>query len=163
VSLGAGFLGATVSGGPKAIEGAGGPGLSVLLDWRLAERLAFDLRAGGFYPPMAAPEEIAYPADDGDYALLFLGFHHDVLASGRAAAWLGLEVALHYAQMESYAYSLGGWGVGPSFGGDLALGGPFVLRVGGHLSWVSLESSSEVRSGTSLLLAGTADLLFVFR
>jgi hypothetical protein len=162
-TLGVGLLLASVSGGPRAVDGASGAGLQILLDYRLTERLACDLRLGGFWPSLAAPEEISYPADDGDYSLLFTGLHYDVVSRAGGAFWVGLEVAVHYAQMEHYAYALGGLGVGPALGADLALRGPFALRFGAHLSWVSLESGQGEGFGTSVVFAGTADLLYVFQ
>lgn len=162
-TLGGGLLLASVSGGPQAVAGATGSGLQVLLEYRFTERLAFDLRAGGFWTSLAAPAEISYPADDGDYSLLFTGLHYDVVSHPGGALWVGLEAAIHYAQMEHYGYTLGGIGAGPSLGADLVLRGPFVVRLGAHLSWVGLESGLGDRLGTSAVFAGTADLLYVFR
>ncbi len=163
VTLGAGLLLASVSGGPAAVAGAHGAGLQLLLDYRLAELLAFDLRLGGFSPSLGAPEEINYPPDDGDYSLLSIGLHYDVVTGSRGAIWVGAEVALHYAQMVHYAYAVSGIGLGPALGVDLLVSGPFALRLGAHLNWVSLESGYGGGFGRSLLSTGTVDLLYVFR
>lgn len=162
-TLGIGLIGASVSGGGASVDGASGRGMQLVIEVRLAERLAWDVRGGGFWTSLGAPAEIDYPADDGDYALLSTGLHYD-LARGEAwSVWAGGEATLHYASMDEYFYSVSGIGVGPAFGADLVVAGPFTLRASAHLSWVSLENDYGDEVGTARVFSGGVDLLYVLR
>ncbi len=162
-TFGIGVIGASVSGGGPSVEGASGGGVQLVGEVRVTERLAWDLRLGGFWTRIGAPAEINYPADDGDYALASMGLHYDVARRAPWTLWAGAEATLHYASMRHYVYSVAGVGGGPALGADLAIAGPIALRASAHLSWASLESSSEVKVGTATVLSGGVDLLWVLR
>ncbi len=163
VAVGAGVLGATVSSSSPAFSRAGGPGMQLIMDVRLTEALAWDLRLGGFWTRIGAPAEISYPADDGDYALASTGLHYDFYHADSVVLWAGAEVTLHYGQMAHYFYSAAGFGFGPSFGIDVRPPGPFLVRIGAHPSWATLESNTGDALGGAFVFAAGADLLYVFR
>ena len=160
-ALGIGLIGASVSGGGPSVAGASGSGVQLVGELRLTERLAWDLRLGGFWAPMGAPAEINYPADDGDYALASTGLHYDFASVDAWAFWMGAEATLHYASMSNYFYSVGGIGGGPVLGADLVVAGPLTLRARAHLSWVSLSSNYGDKVGTARVFSGGIDLLYV--
>src|SRR5512138_2417827 len=107
-TFGIGVLGASVSGGGPSVAGASGSGVQLVGELRLVERLAWDLRLGGFWTPLGAPAEISYPADDGDWALASTGLHYDLAHHEAGVLWAGAEVTLHYAQMSHYVYGVAG-------------------------------------------------------
>jgi hypothetical protein len=162
-TLGIGLIGASVSGGGSSVDGASGRGVQVVGELRLTERLAWDLRAGGFWTSLGAPAEINYPADDGDYALASTGLHYDFARGDAWGVWAGAEATLHYASMTNYFYSVAGIGVGPVFGADLVVAGPLVIRASAHLSWVSLENDYDEKVGAARVFWGGVDLLYVLR
>src|SRR5512135_971442 len=101
-TFGIGLIGASVSGGGPSVDGASGAGVQLVGEVRVTERLAWDLRLGGFWTPLGAPAEIAYPADDGDYSLASMGLHYDVATGGPWTLWAGAEATFHYASMSDY-------------------------------------------------------------
>jgi hypothetical protein len=163
VALGAGLIGAGVSGGGRAFDGASGAGLQLVMDYRLTEALAWDLRLGGFWTHFNAPAEINYPADDGDWSIAETGLHYDLYRGDGYALWAGAAVSLHYGRMSTWAYSAAGFGWGPSFGIDLRPAGPLLVRLGARLAWAGMQSSAGDDLGTAFVVAGGLDLLFVFR
>ncbi len=160
-TVGVGLIGGSVSGGGPSVDGANGSGVQLVGELRVTERLAWDLRLGGFWTRLGAPAEINYPADDGDHALASTGLHYDVASAGAWALWAGAEATLHYASMRHYAYSVAGIGWGPVLGADLVIAGPFALRASAHLSWATLQSSYDEKVGTARVFWGGIDLLYV--
>jgi hypothetical protein len=162
-TFGLGLIGASVAGGGASVSGAGGAGVQLVGELRIVERLAWDLRLGGFDTTMKAPAEIDYPDDSGSYALASTGLHYDVVRSYPWAAWLGAEATLHYASMEHYGYAVGGYGLGPALGADLDVAGPISLRASAHLSWPKLSSGYGDELGRARAFWAGVDLLYVMR
>jgi len=164
IGLGAGPIHAWSSSPLRAFDDASGWGLQITMETHLADQVVWDLRLGGFYTSLEEPEEICYPADDGDWSILSTALHIDVRRAGNATFWVGPEGSLHYAQMKHYDYVGSGLGIGPVFGVDFASRNERVVtRFGGHTSWVWLESDSADPSRPSFVAAVSMDVLFRFR
>jgi hypothetical protein len=164
IGIGAGIIHAWASSPLRAFDGANGTGLQVVVESHLTDRLVWDLRLGGFYSKLEAPEEIFYPADDGDWTLGSTALRVDVVRTGDVTWWAGPEGSYHYAQMKHFHYVGSGFGLGPVVGLDIPFSnGRFVARFGTHLSWVWLETDTATPSRTTFVATVAIDMLYRFR
>jgi len=164
IGLGAGPIHAWGSSPLRAFDDAHGWGLQITLEAHVTDRVVWDMRLGGFYTDLNEPEEIYYPADDGDWSILSTALRIDVFNTGRANWWAGPEGSLHYAQMKHYAYVGSGFGLGPAFGVDFpSLNNRLVTRFSGHLSWVWLETDAADPSRPTFVTILALDVLYRFR
>jgi hypothetical protein len=162
-AIGLGVVAGRVWTGLHAFDGAAGVGVQLLMEHRFAERYRWDLRLGGFSAHINAPTEVAYPADNGDCAVVSTGIHRDLRRSGFATWWAGGEVSLHYYQMKQFAYDAGGFGIGPSLGVDVrSPTSSLFTRIGAHLSWVDLTSRPEDPSHGAFVALLGVDVLYRF-
>lgn len=67
------------------VDDAAGVGLQLVLEYRLVDWLAADLRPGGFWTELGRPAEINYPAGSGDYALASAELQVDLARRRRTA------------------------------------------------------------------------------
>ena len=161
LGFGIGPVVATASSPHRAFDGAGGWGLQLSAEKYFGRRYVRGLRLGGFYTDLEAPEEIYYPPDDGDWSILSTGFRYVAFDGAAIDGWVALEASLHYAQMKDFAYVGAGWGLGPALGADFPLDdGRFLLRLGGHGSWVDLDADSAPPSRASFVAFLGIDLVY---
>lgn len=161
IGFGLGVVGATVSSPLRTFDDGGGVGLQILLEKYYGRRFVWDLRLGGFWTDLQAPEEIYYPDDDGDWSVGSTALRWVFGEPGEVNWWAGPEGSLHYAQMQHFDYVGSGLGVGPALGMDLPLDrGRWILRLGAHLAWVDLETDSASDRGWTFVGLFGADVLF---
>jgi len=164
LGLGAGLVHAWVSSPLRAFDGGEGWGLQVTMEAHLTERTTWDVRFGGFNTALREPEEIHYPADDGDWATISSALRYDVARTARAIWWAGSEGSLHYVQMKHYDYSGTGFGIGPAFGIDVpSKDARLVTRFGAHTAWVWLETDSVTPSARTFVATFGLDVVYRFR
>ena len=164
MGIGAGILSAWTASPLHSFDGASGTGLQVTLETHLSERWVWNLRVGGFYPKLKAPEEIYYPADAGDWSIGATALRFDLASTGEATWWAGPEGSLHYAQMKHFAYVGSGFGLGPVFGVDLPQrDGRFVVQLGSRLAWIWLTTDSATAASPTFMVSLGLDLLYRFR
>jgi len=163
IGIGAGPIVASASSPLDAFDGAHGLGMQLSMEKFINRDYVWDLRLGGFWTDLEAPDpdEIYYPADDGDWSIMSTGLRRALARTDGVVWWAGLEGSYDYAQMKHFAYVGTGFGIGPVVAIDVPLGnGRFALRPNLHCAWVWLETASASPSRTTFTAHGGVDVVF---